>query len=89
MSRQALLVNHSSMITMVAAMTKMNNRNGESPKNQPLSGSFGRDRIKYKPHEYRVLFLKSWNEWAEGNYIEPDQINGRAFLEVIREANCK
>lgn len=31
------------------------------------------------------IFLKSWNEWAEGNYIEPDQ-NGRKYLEALREA---
>jgi hypothetical protein len=33
----------------------------------------------------RIVFLKAWNEWAEGNHIEPDQKWGRAWLEVIRE----
>jgi len=31
------------------------------------------------------IFLKSWNEWAEGNYIEPDQ-EGRHYLEAVRNA---
>lgn len=31
------------------------------------------------------IFLKSWNEWAEGNYIEPDQ-QGRQYLESLRRA---
>lgn len=30
-----------------------------------------------------VIFLKSWNEWAEGNFVEPDQLNGRRYLETI------
>lgn len=32
------------------------------------------------------IFLKSWNEWAEGNYVEPDQTVGRGYLLAIREA---
>lgn len=32
------------------------------------------------------IFLKSWNEWAEGNYVEPDQVHGRDYLVAIREA---
>ncbi len=42
--------------------------------------------IKHKPEDDQIVFLKSWNEWAEGNYIEPDIENGRKYLEVLRDA---
>lgn len=35
-----------------------------------------------------IIFLKSWNEWSEGNYVEPDTLHGRKFLEVIRNNVC-
>jgi len=35
--------------------------------------------------EERLLFVKSWNEWAEGNHLEPDLKFGRGYLDVIRE----
>jgi hypothetical protein len=42
------------------------------------------DRIAYKPFEMRIAFIKSWNEWAEGNYIEPDSKFGRQYLEALQ-----
>ncbi|HMN75631.1 MAG TPA: glycoside hydrolase family 99-like domain-containing protein [Burkholderiaceae bacterium] len=42
-------------------------------------------RVADHPVEDRIVFLKAWNEWAEGNHVEPDQKWGRAWLEVIRE----
>lgn len=43
-------------------------------------------KVKDKPIEERIIFIKSWNEWAEGNYIEPDQEFGHAYLKATKEA---
>lgn len=42
------------------------------------------DRIALSPTQEPLLFIKSWNEWAEGNYLEPDARWGRAYLETFK-----
>lgn len=42
-------------------------------------------RVEGRRPEERIVFLKAWNEWAEGNYVEPDQRWGHAYLDVIRQ----
>lgn len=44
------------------------------------------DIIKDKTDEHKIIFLKSWNEWGEGNYVEPDQEYGHGWLHAIRDA---
>lgn len=38
------------------------------------------------PHEDNLIFIKAWNEWGEGNYLEPDLRFGTQYLEALREA---
>ncbi len=41
--------------------------------------------IKDKPLENQLIFLKSWNEWGEGNYMEPDLEYGHGRLNALKE----
>jgi hypothetical protein len=44
--------------------------------------AFVRDRDAQK----KIIFIKSWNEWAEGNHLEPDHLFGMQYLEVVKHA---
>lgn len=38
-----------------------------------------------KSKKNKLVFLKSWNEWAEGNYMEPDLRFGKGYINVLQE----
>ena len=42
------------------------------------------DSVAHRNGDENIVFIKSWNEWAEGNYLEPSWKYGRAFLEALK-----
>lgn len=48
--------------------------------------------LKYiadKPDNRKYCFLKSWNEWGEGNYMEPDLKYGKGYIHALKRAISK
>lgn len=44
------------------------------------------NHIKHKKEDNQIIFLKSWNEWGEGNYMEPDLKFGKGFIKALFNA---
>lgn len=59
---------------------------GESPKlfQQQILHAF--ELNSRKTDDANIVFLKSWNEWGEGNYMEPDMKFGHGFLNALKES---
>jgi hypothetical protein len=45
--------------------------------------------VEHKQFEHKIVFLTSWNEWAEGNYVEPDLKFGRGYLDILQKKLLK
>lgn len=43
------------------------------------------DLVKNKPDQQKIIFLQAWNEWGEGNHVEPDLKYGHGYLDVLKK----
>ena len=43
------------------------------------------DTTIHKTDNHKIVFLKSWNEWGEGNYMEPDLLYGKGYIKALKK----
>jgi lipopolysaccharide biosynthesis protein len=51
-----------------------------------LAQVIDRTRQRFSDPDEQIVFLNAWNEWGEGNHLQPDQKWGRAYLEATQWA---
>jgi hypothetical protein len=63
----------------------MNTITNNTPENFKKALEMTREKLLSDPNGPRILNINCWNEWTEGSYLEPDTVNGMAYLEAIRD----
>lgn len=51
-----------------------------------LERVIGNEQHQAAAGESPLVFINAWNEWGEGNHLEPDRLFGHAYLEATRNA---
>jgi hypothetical protein len=57
----------------------------ESPEHFKLLLSAIHEKLKDRDPELQIVYLKSWNEWAEGNVLEPSMKWGTQYLDSLKQ----
>lgn len=50
--------------------------------------SIASEHVAGRPEQERLIFIKAWNEWGEGNYLEPDRKWGKQYIQHMSTIFC-
>jgi hypothetical protein len=57
-----------------------------TPENVQKGFELAKDYVDTHPDmKAPLIVVNSWNEWTEGSYFEPDDVNGYGYLEVVKK----
>jgi hypothetical protein len=63
----------------------MNTIGNNTPANFKAALKLTKDKLLADPDGPKILNINCWNEWTEGSYLEPDEVNGMGYLEAVKE----
>lgn len=63
----------------------MNTIGNNTPENFRTALQMTRKKLLADPDGPRILTINCWNEWTEGSYLEPDTVNGMAYLDAVKK----
>src|SRR3546814_20317839 len=63
----------------------MNTIGNNTPENFKKALQITKEKVLSNSNSLKILNINCWNEWTEGSYLEPDTIQGMAYLNAVRE----
>jgi hypothetical protein len=63
----------------------MNTIGNNTPENFRTALQMIKEKLLADPDGPRILTINCWNEWTEGSYLEPDTVNGMAYLDAVKK----
>jgi len=67
----------------------MNTIGNNTPENFRTALQKTKEKLLADPNGPGIVNINCWNEWTEGSYLEPDTINGMAYLQAVRDVFAK
>lgn len=67
----------------------MNTIGNNTPENFKTALQKTKEKLLADPDGPKILNINCWNEWTEGSYLEPDEVNGMGYLNAVKDVFYK